>query len=619
MKWFGDILFHPPQSVARELRERGVRRGAREDEVPDRIRRMVRGDGNGHGEAMEEDAPEEEEEEEVPQTRRPNSRRSAPPVMEKAVAAPMEDEEEDEEEDGEEEELNVDTATASELMELTVSELKQLLSERGLKASGVKKDLVARLIASRDAADEDGEDDDEVADAGHSDVRIPEHSKSLSLSISANKSATDMFTLNERLHDILENEAVKDQVIAKMHAELTALRAQHAMDLDDLSFAGDLRSAEAEFHAIVEELRELQEREDKKVAVVQTNLTPLQEREEESKSANTALKKQLEAAVKKGDQLEAEIRKISKQIATAATKQSVTKAQRLVDFTRSRLLEAAMHGIRDETEKHDPQRDQILTKLDSHINKLKEQNEEQVELMHMHSRDIITEAREHLEHTYENRTKLLQQKYSALRELLKSQQVIGDDALSKHQEFVEEHYRAYIAQRTDELKAQVSSLQEDALQAQGDEQVLKEEVAVLEEEAKTNEATLSGEQDRTKDLQGRYQEFQKEVAELQDQIYQARVDLEDAERKEKKIEVDYDILMVENSNLTEEIDRFGALIHNAEKGLVAANALEPIRESPAARGFAATSPLASRGTPASSRRKGKAATSSAKKRSRTST
>jgi hypothetical protein len=46
-----------------------------------------------------------------------------------------------------------------------------------------------------------------------------------------------------------------------------------------------------------------------------------------------------------------------------------------------------------------------------------------------------------------------------------------------------------------------------------------------------------------------------QIGTLRDQIYEAKAEAEEAERKEKKIEVDYEILMNENSHLTEEIDK----------------------------------------------------------------
>ena len=44
------------------------------------------------------------------------------------------------------------------------------------------------------------------------------------------------------------------------------------------------------------------------------------------------------------------------------------------------------------------------------------------------------------------------------------------------------------------------------------------------------------------------------------QVYDTRLQLEEAERKEQKMATDYEILMVENSHLTEEIDKFGEIV-----------------------------------------------------------
>ena len=58
------------------------------------------------------------------------------------------------------------------------------------------------------------------------------------------------------------------------------------------------------------------------------------------------------------------------------------------------------------------------------------------------------------------------------------------------------------------------------------------------------------------------------------QIYDARLDLEEAERKAQKMETDYEILMVENSHLTEEIDKFGEIVQRAERALAGGAASE---------------------------------------------
>ena len=53
------------------------------------------------------------------------------------------------------------------------------------------------------------------------------------------------------------------------------------------------------------------------------------------------------------------------------------------------------------------------------------------------------------------------------------------------------------------------------------------------------------------------------------QVYDTRLQLEEAERKEQKMATDYEILMVENSHLTEEIDKFGEIVQRAERALEA--------------------------------------------------
>ena len=53
------------------------------------------------------------------------------------------------------------------------------------------------------------------------------------------------------------------------------MRAQHQKDLDELNFGSDLRSEESEFHSIVEELRDADDREATAVDETAEGIDPL--------------------------------------------------------------------------------------------------------------------------------------------------------------------------------------------------------------------------------------------------------------------------------------------------------------------------------------------------------
>ena len=62
-------------------------------------------------------------------------------------------------------------------------------------------------------------------------------------------------------------------------------------------------------------------------------------------------------------------------------------------------------------------------------------------MMERHSADIIAESKQIMQEKFESRSKLLKEKYIKLRELLETQHELGDDALQKHQQYLEEHYK----------------------------------------------------------------------------------------------------------------------------------------------------------------------------------
>ena len=112
-----------------------------------------------------------------------------------------EDEEEEEEkssnddiddDDGDDE----DEEESDDYESLTVSELRDMLLDRDLTSSGVKVDLIERL-RSHDLKNADS----------------TEFNRSLEMSMQASKEVSDLFFLNERLHDIIQNETHKDKEV----------------------------------------------------------------------------------------------------------------------------------------------------------------------------------------------------------------------------------------------------------------------------------------------------------------------------------------------------------------------------------------------------------------------
>ena len=115
------------------------------------------------------------------------------------------------------------------------------------------------------------------------------------------------------------------------------------------------------------------------------------------------------------------------------------------------LYETALYGIEQEMGKHDEQRDQMVEKLQSIVADVKDENNGQVSMMERHSADIIAESKEMMQSKYEARSKLLKDKYAKLRELLETQHEMGDDALQKHQQYLEEHYKVKGDEKCEQL------------------------------------------------------------------------------------------------------------------------------------------------------------------------
>lgn len=129
-------------------------------------------DGEGYGEDDDEEDDDEKDEEEEEEEKSSND-------------------DIDEDDDGDEDEEELDDYES-----LTVSELRDMLLDRDLTSSGVKADLIERL-RSHDLKNADS----------------TEFNKSLEMSMQASKEVSDLFFLNERLHDIIQNETHKDKEV----------------------------------------------------------------------------------------------------------------------------------------------------------------------------------------------------------------------------------------------------------------------------------------------------------------------------------------------------------------------------------------------------------------------
>ena len=163
-------------------------------------------------------------------------------------------------------------------------------------------------------------------------------------------------------------------------------------------------------------------------------------------------RKECDNILARGEAVAAKITKVAAATAACKTRTQKNKSEGVVAEGWFSLYETALEGIDREVAKHDEQRDQMVDKLQSIIVDVTDENNGQVSMMERHSADIISESKEHTQKRYEHRSKVLKEKYSKLRELLETQHELGDDALQKHQQYLEDHYQV----KNDEKCGQLS-------------------------------------------------------------------------------------------------------------------------------------------------------------------
>ena len=69
------------------------------------------------------------------------------------------------------------------------------------------------------------------------------------------------------------------------------------------------------------------------------------------------------------------------------------------------------------------------------------------------------QAKSHLSASFETRAVSLREKYAKLRKLLESSHEQSDDALAKHQAFLQEHYTQKFEEKYGSLEAQAEQLE----------------------------------------------------------------------------------------------------------------------------------------------------------------
>mmetsp|Transcript_39104 Transcript_39104/g.87481 ORF Transcript_39104/g.87481 Transcript_39104/m.87481 type:complete len:558 (+) Transcript_39104:152-1825(+) len=475
----------------------------------------------------------------------------------KAPLVAMESMEEEEEEEEEEE---------TDLISLTTSELREMLSERGLSTTGLKADLVKRLESSSIG----GQGASFLGSRASSLVGDSPYGHSLERSLGASKDFSHLFTLNERLGDILENEAHKDKAVMRSRLELKTLRATHAQDLADLSLNADIQVLRKQSLHGASLLRESEADAASSLEQATAKLKKSEALEAQVAGDNAGCRASLAETMSRGDALALQIAKAASATAACLAKTQKVKGDVVVSDAWASLYDAALEGIAQEGVKHDPQRDAMVDKLKAIIADVTDENNGQVAMMERHSREIIQESKDHLVKTFEERALKLREKYGRLRKVVEAAHEEGDEALAKHQQFLEDHYRTKFEEKYESLGALAEELEGETAEYLDEERKLTAEVSELSTEATEQTRALKEAELQSKELSARLQQTQLRIATLRDEVYDARSSQEEAERKEKKIEVDYEILMTENSSLVEEVDKFGEMILRAEKGLAAA-------------------------------------------------
>jgi len=463
-------------------------------------------------------------------------------VAASALAAAAPEEYDDDKEDDEEDEEQLELAS------MTVPELRNLAEERGVSTTGSKAELLSRL----------------------SDDALHEYGKSLAQSMEAPKKAGELLALNERLHEILENEAHKDKAVAKVAGELKTLRASHAEDLADLGFSKEVAAFRRKATGGRDLIHEATEEASKSAAAMEAKVKKTSALEAQVQSDNAALRQELQATIARGDAVASKMHQIAGGLSAASAKVAKLKSETVVSEGWASLYEVALEGIEFETERHDQQRDDIVEKLRNIIADVHDENEGQVAMMERHSRDIVAEAKSNLAATFEQRHNAMAQKYTKLRKLLEQQHEMGDDALAQHQAFLEEHYRSKFEEKYEALGLECETLENEVSLLQEEESALAGQVQELGAEATEFEGELKEKEKANKELQVGVTALHGRIGSLRDGIGEAKLELEEGERKGRKVEVDYEMLTAKNNELSEEIDRFGEMLMQAEQALAAA-------------------------------------------------
>jgi len=221
-------------------------------------------------------------------------------------------------------------------------------------------------------------------------------------------------------------------------------------------------------------------------------------------------------------------------------------------------------AIEGEVETYGPQQDLIQQKLEAHVDDLKASNQDQVEMMERHSRDVILEAEEHLKKSVALRSQMLITKYENIRNILENQEQFGEDAFEKHYHELEVIRRQHMDDQCREFRIQVDQLEMQVQEAETQSEFIAKELEEGRVLAATYEANVKDVTREVKGYQGELKNLQSEIVGLQERNFHTKETLEEADRDAKNTEIDYNLLKNENSNLNDEVSRFGALVSNVE-------------------------------------------------------
>ncbi len=94
-----------------------------------------------------------------------------------------------------------------------------------------------------------------------------------------------------------------------------------------------------------------------------------------------------------------------------------------------------------------------------------------------------SQAKAHSASTFDSRSATLKDKYTKLRRVLESSHEQGDDALAKHQAFLQDHYRTKFEEKYGSLEAQANSLEAEVAELTAEESALAAQASELAAEA----------------------------------------------------------------------------------------------------------------------------------------